>query len=487
MQTQDPAQLAHNEYARTRIRVAVQRLGRRLKLSRADREDVEQDLWVNLLEQAQNFDPERGAINTFIDRVVRSAVAMKIRHHRRDKESVKRRIVSLDGPSTEGASDTAPAATRVPDDHHATRTGSVAHDSIAAIEDREAYERALESMPEELRALCERVATQTQSQIVDELHIGKRTIRKKLREARVYFENAGIENSRFFGSRTSADGICNGVSTHEEPPMPATAAPPDVLVHEPAEVYHAKAGDFLSSHLLADFRKCPLLYHRKRTGLVSDEDRPAYLVGRAAHTVILEGQEAFERAFAVGGPVNPKTGLPFGSGTKAWAEWAEAQGKDVLTSDQAQLVTQMAASVKAHPLAQRLLSDGVAEGVVRAEYVGVPCQIRMDWFDLSTGIVDLKTVDTLDYFEVDARRYGYCHQLAFYVAVLQQRIGILAPAFFIAVEKREPFRCGVWKVTAEALDAARRENEAAIRRLQECQAKNDWPTLYEDQRFFDYL
>ena len=80
MQTQDPAQLAHNEYARTRIRVAVQRLGRRLKLSRADREDVEQDLWVNLLEQAQNFDPERGAINTFIDRVVRSAVAMKIRH-----------------------------------------------------------------------------------------------------------------------------------------------------------------------------------------------------------------------------------------------------------------------------------------------------------------------------------------------------------------------------------------------------------------------
>jgi hypothetical protein len=156
-------------------------------------------------------------------------------------------------------------------------------------------------------------------------------------------------------------------------PTPVTEpAPPDVLVHEPAEVYHAKAGEFLSSHLLADFRKCPLLYHRKRTGLVSDEDRPAYLVGRAAHTVILEGQEAFERAFAVGGPVNPKTGLPFGSGTKAWAEWAEAQGKDVLTSDQAQLVTQMAASVKAHPLAQRLLADGVAEGVVRSGVRGRP-------------------------------------------------------------------------------------------------------------------
>jgi RecB family exonuclease len=44
----------------------------------------------------------------------------------------------------------------------------------------------------------------------------------------------------------------------------------------------------LSSHLLADFRRCPLLYYRKRLGLVPDEDRPAYLLGHAAHTLILE-------------------------------------------------------------------------------------------------------------------------------------------------------------------------------------------------------
>ena len=243
------------------------------------------------------------------------------------------------------------------------------------------------------------------------------------------------------------------------------------LTFEPAEVYHAKSGEFLSSHLLADFRKCPLLYHRKRCGLVPSEDRPAYLMGRAAHTVILEGMEAFQSSFAVGGPVNPKTGLPYGSSTKAWAEWAEAQGKDVLTAEQFNLISLMANSVKLHPLAQQLLSDGVAESVVRAEYAGVPSQIRMDWFDPHAGIVDLKTVDSLDYFEVDARRYGYCHQLAFYVAVLQQRIGIRLPAFFIAVEKREPFRCGVWKVTSEVLDHARRENEAAIRRLRDCLAK----------------
>lgn len=261
----------------------------------------------------------------------------------------------------------------------------------------------------------------------------------------------------------------------------------DVLIDEPAEVYHAQAGEYLSSHLLSDFRKSPLLYHRKRCGLVPDEDRPAYLVGRAAHTVILEGPDAFQRAFAVGGPINPKTGLPYGSSTKAWAEWAAAHGKDVVTNGQYDLVMHMANSVKLHALAQDLLADGVAEAVVRAEYCDVPCQIRMDWFAPHRALCDLKTVDNLDYFEADARRYGYCHQVAFYIAVLAQRIGIRMPAFFIAVEKREPYRCGVWRVTDDVLDHAIRENEAAIRRLCECRARDAWPTGYEDQRFFDYL
>ena len=46
------------------------------------------------------------------------------------------------------------------------------------------------------------------------------------------------------------------------------------LIREPAEVYHRNAANFLSSHFLADFRKCPLLYHRKRCGLIPDQDRP---------------------------------------------------------------------------------------------------------------------------------------------------------------------------------------------------------------------
>jgi hypothetical protein len=259
----------------------------------------------------------------------------------------------------------------------------------------------------------------------------------------------------------------------------------DVLLAEPEAEYHGKAREYMSSHQLIDFMKSPLLYFRKSAGLVEDKDSPAYLVGRAAHVRILEGHDAYETRFALGGPINPKTHRPFGANTKAFAEWAEVQGKPVLSQDQVDLVEQMAAGVAMNDEAVDLLLYGRAEGVVRAGYCDTPCQISIDWTHPHRGIVDLKTCDDLDWFEADARRYRYSSQLAFYQAVLAKAIDTSVPVHIVAVEKREPFRCGVWRVSDDALAVARQENEAAIRRWLVCCQKNMWPTGYEGTRVLD--
>ncbi|MFN3193860.1 MAG: PD-(D/E)XK nuclease-like domain-containing protein [Aureliella sp.] len=259
------------------------------------------------------------------------------------------------------------------------------------------------------------------------------------------------------------------------------------LLHEPAADYHAKAGEFLSSHLLARFRESPLLYQRTLAGEVDEVDRPAYLVGQAAHALTLEGRAAFDKQFAVGGPVNPKTGQVFGSNTKAFQAWADAQGKPVLTKSQAAMVEQLNHSVLVHPVAERLLDDGVAEGVLRTTYRGAPCQVRLDWFSPEHGIVDLKTCNDLTWFESDARRFGYLHQMAFYRSVVTQFAMMLVPVHIIAVEKKEPFRCGVWRVGQDVLGSCQRENEEAIERLLRCQRIGQWPTGYEAVREFDYV
>lgn len=261
------------------------------------------------------------------------------------------------------------------------------------------------------------------------------------------------------------------------------------LLREPADVYHGKAKDFLSAHALAEFRRCPALYRKKEMGLVPDRDTTAYLVGRAAHTLILEGRQRYEREYAVGGPINPRTGQPFGSTTKAFAEWAEKQSKPVLSDAHAALVEQMAASVRAHVFASELFGEGVAEGVIRCEYAGHSCQARIDWINPieGRGIVDLKTADELDSFELSMRAFGYLHQVAFYRALLAAVSGHVLPVHIVAVEKREPFRCGVWQVAPKVLDEAQHHNEEAMADLRRCRETGDWFTRYESLRLVDHL
>lgn len=260
--------------------------------------------------------------------------------------------------------------------------------------------------------------------------------------------------------------------------------------HEPAEEYHArsKAGEFMSSHMLGDFRKSPALYRKKILGQIEENESPAFVLGRAAHCLILEGRGAFDRDYVVtDGPVNPRTGEPYGSKTKAFSEWAATQEREVVSGKDFGFIVKLQTSVWLHPTAAELLAEGEAEGVVRAEYCGVPCQIRMDWYSEKFGLVDLKTADELQWFESDCRRYGYIHQLSFYRAIIRKVTGRDVPVHIIAVEKKEPFATGVWHLTPEVLDLAELENKAALERFRGCCSCGCWPTGYETVRIIDTL
>jgi hypothetical protein len=70
----------------------------------------------------------------------------------------------------------------------------------------------------------------------------------------------------------------------------------DKILTIPADEYHAesRSGRYMSSHLLADFRESPELYHRKTSGEIAQTESPALALGRAAHCLILEGRMAFD-------------------------------------------------------------------------------------------------------------------------------------------------------------------------------------------------
>jgi hypothetical protein len=260
----------------------------------------------------------------------------------------------------------------------------------------------------------------------------------------------------------------------------------DYLAREPYGRYAEKRETHISSHQLAVFRRSPAVYLANKGKYVESN---AYAFGRAAHTLILEGEISLRREYAIGGPVNPKTGRIYGSDTKAYAEWIAEQGRPAISQEQLDTLMAMNDSVRKHKTASGILCAGMAEGVIRCDIAGMPCQGRFDWVanDPGVGIADLKTCADLDEFERDCRRYEYVHQLAFYRMLMREVSGYTAPCYVIAVEKAAPYRCGVWIIYEPLLDQAERENLAALARLRQCLTTGHFPTGFEELRVYDRL
>ena len=151
------------------------------------------------------------------------------------------------------------------------------------------------------------------------------------------------------------------------------------------------------------------------------------------------------------------------------------------------LVGRLARALQDHPLFMPLIKGALVEKTVRGEIEKVACQIRPDALVLgeTNVLIDLKTCDDLTWFESDARRFGYEYQMSFYKSILLQYLPKIT-CVLIAVEKKEPYRVGVWRVGESVLKRAEDTNKTAIRKLIECGQTGIWPTGYEEIREWEY-
>lgn len=269
------------------------------------------------------------------------------------------------------------------------------------------------------------------------------------------------------------------------------------LLNIPADEYHAatKRNEFVTSHRLHLFRKCPALYKKTIDGLIVEGDTAAFMLGRATHTLILEGVDKFAEEFAVSdGPINSKTGKPYGKTTNAYLEWAAEQKRPVISTEDYRMINEMFASVHRHPFASEILAPctGITEGTIRTEWNGEKVQARLDWYNPERNmIVDLKTCSDIDRFGYDIRDFGYVFQMAFYAQCVMLASGSQTPnVYLVAVEKKEPFRVSVTQIVQLTLDDAihhhmggeawRDDCDAMLAELNECRVSGFWPTRYEE-------
>lgn len=262
------------------------------------------------------------------------------------------------------------------------------------------------------------------------------------------------------------------------------------LIEETDDSYHAKRSEFVTSSSLKDFIKNPKIYEAKQSGGVEKIRSEALYMGTLIHQTVLEGPHATIASYDFNSPINPKTDEPYSYNSKMFRtheELALAEGKKLARYEDYGLAIQLRTAVFRHRIAKNLLSKGSPERVARCNYMGLPCQIKMD-FITPWGIIDLKTTSDIERFNEgaysDVHKYGYLNSAAFYRSVLHA-FNPKVPKqdfYFIAVDKNEPYEVGVWKVSNEMLEVYEEENEEALLRLKESSDQDVWVSPFEDMR-----
>ncbi len=174
------------------IRSRAQRLARQAGLKIEDRQDIEQELWVDLLVRWRRFDAARACDRTFATRVVEHRVVTLLRESRTVAKSAQRKRRSLHDTVEDGDGRSVPMAQVLDDRAQAARTGS---HSVAT--DRQAdlavdVAGVLTDLPEELRDLCERLKDSSIAHIARDMGIARASLYRRIEKIREHFVSAGL-------------------------------------------------------------------------------------------------------------------------------------------------------------------------------------------------------------------------------------------------------------------------------------------------------
>ena len=218
----------------------------------------------------------------------------------------------------------------------------------------------------------------------------------------------------------------------------------------PNEDYHAGVG--ISSSYIRRFGQSQLhaIEHKQ-------ESSPNLKFGTAAHALIIEGQEAFDKEVRV------LTGSPY---TKAYKEEKaeyEEQGFIVLKEDDVNLIQSMKDNMVYEGNAYLNAKGKVAEASIYWYEEDVLCKCRPDMLcpplkepnsDNKIVIIDYKTTISCEPFSFNksVKKYGYDMQAAWYRRGIQMAGYNVEDFVFIAQEKVHPYASKVFRITKEQMD-----------------------------------
>lgn len=177
-----------DDYAKELIRIKALQLIGKGGFTESDREDIEQELTLDLLERLPQYNPERASEHTFMARVVDHKIARLIERRTAAKRDRTRTVVSLSRPVDADEGRQEPLAATVEEGGRGT------HVSEARLRDLALdLTEVLGGLPKQLRTLCELLSEGDIREAAEEMGVTRRTIYRWIERARGHFEDAGLD------------------------------------------------------------------------------------------------------------------------------------------------------------------------------------------------------------------------------------------------------------------------------------------------------
>lgn len=227
----------------------------------------------------------------------------------------------------------------------------------------------------------------------------------------------------------------------------------------------------LAKHLL----KSPA--HFKAAQDEEREETDAMRIGTLAHAMILEGKDLRDM-YAI-----KPAGMSFA--TKEGKAWRDAQTKEILKEEDANMLPKAAKAITDNPHASHIMKKCQhRETPIIGTIMGVPCKALLDCHGtdgVEWVIDDLKTTQ-------DASPKGFAKavvnfdldlQMVWYQTLLANIEGLETPPFWIwtAIEKTPPYVNAVY-TGEEWIESGTRKLEIVIDRYKKCTESGKWPMPY---------
>jgi len=204
------------------------------------------------------------------------------------------------------------------------------------------------------------------------------------------------------------------------------------------------------------------LGHRKVTSTMR--------TGTAVHRIVLEKKEP---------PIWTATKTRSG---KAWAEYVATTERrmveDTLINSEYDAAMHMAEAVESCAAAMELLTAGQHEKALSWEWLGLPCEGRLDVLTVAGAgdVTDLKsTRDAGSRFLWDLRDLHYVAQLAWYRNGARICGHGIKTCHIVAVENSAPWDVVIYPITEPALIQGEKQCHAWMERLKVCMESDTWP------------